>query len=225
MASSISRSRRSRRRCRGSWAARRCGTREPNLGIHAGLNAIDIERRDLGADHEVVGRRDKIHDRIAGADHTADGKDPHLLDDAGNRGAHIDAPLAITCNDHLLAQFRDGFLEIAEPAGGILTIILCQLIAAPGEFPDLLLKPNLAGFGGSDDAFDARLLTLQSSQARQGDEILVIEILNRLKFPGCRLLIAREVALSISFCWASLTACAICASAIWIDCTRLSRRT
>ena len=52
---------------------------------------IDVLRRNLGLDDEVVGARHDQHDGLAVADHAADRVNGQLMDDARSRRADVDA--------------------------------------------------------------------------------------------------------------------------------------
>src|SRR5262245_24321268 len=145
-----------------------------SLGAECDL--VDVLRRDLGLDHELVRLRHDLHDRLAIADDAAHRVHAELMHDAALRRPDIHALELILRRRHTLLELGDlalGFAQVLEHLGAEILI----------ELQDLQLGLAVLGARAGDRrdelaalALEPRLVALQRHEALNADEVLLVEL-------------------------------------------------
>ena len=132
--------------------------------------------RDLGLDHELVGARHDLHDGLAVADHAADGMDRELVDEAGLRRAQLDPLELVLGRRDALLELGDLALRLAQVLEHLGAEILVELDDLQLGLADLAARARDVGDELAALALEPRLVALQLREARDGDQILLVEV-------------------------------------------------
>src|SRR5262245_33051531 len=137
---------------------------------------VDVLRRDLGLDHELVRLRHDLHDRLAVGDDAAHRVHAELMHDAALGRPDIHALELVLGRRHALLEFGDlalGLAQVLEDLGAEVLI----------ELQDLQLGFAVLGARAGDRcdelaalAFEPRLVALQRHEALNADEVLLVEL-------------------------------------------------
>ncbi len=156
--------------------------RQPQQGLLADLQLVDILRVDLGFDLQIVGLRDDHHDGVAGGDHAAHGMHGGLQHHAVLRGADVGPPQLVFGGDLALDEFADLVVGLAQILGHVADHVLIDLDDLQFGFGDLAL-----GLGARSNvlrplAGQSCGVALERGQPRHLHQMLVVEIANSDQF-------------------------------------------
>src|SRR6266702_1999224 len=149
---------------------------EAQQRLLADLELVDIDGVDLGLDLEVVGLRHDQHQGVAGGDDATHRVHVRLKHHAVLWRADVDAAELILGRDLALDRLADLVIGLAQILGNLAHHVLVDLDDLELGLGNLALGLRPRGDVLRTLAVEARAVALERGQARDMDQVLVIEI-------------------------------------------------
>src|SRR5689334_7129428 len=147
-----------------------------------GRDLVDVARRHLGLDHELIAARDDLHDGLAGADHAADGVHAQLVHGAALRGTDLDPVELILGRGDPLVELGDLALGLPQVLENLGAGVLIELDDLELDLADLAARARYVGNELAAVPVQLGLVALQLGIARYGDELLLVELRDARQF-------------------------------------------